>query len=98
MTITDLAHKCNKSISYVSNIVNGGHAMSLNALILIADALGVEFSELFAPPAKYYEIAIEELKKHYERTKEQEAESECLLASLRRSMPDDVWERHMGQI
>lgn len=47
MDCASLAEKMGKSPQYVNNVLNKRKDMSLNALIGIADALGVEFGDLF---------------------------------------------------
>jgi transcriptional regulator with XRE-family HTH domain len=51
LTLNDIAEKTGKKVQYISNIVNGRVAMSLNSLIMMADVLDVEFADLFARDA-----------------------------------------------
>lgn len=43
----DVAEKTGKRAQYISGIVNGGKPLSLNTLLMVADALDVEFADLF---------------------------------------------------
>lgn len=81
-----LAEKLGKKSSYISSVCSAGRAMSLNALSLIAEGLGVEFAELFetthtkASPA---DKGVKELQK-------------LLMAEL--AFPDDFSERHFARM
>lgn len=92
ISVSQLAKMCDKSPQYISDVVNGGKSMSLNSLILVAEKLGVEFGELFTPPNRYYDIALSELKKQYNYSIRTGQNPERILASLKKSMPPEMWE------
>ncbi len=63
MTGKDLAQKMGVKSSYLYNVIGNAKGMSLNALVNIAETLGVEFSELFIPPTQKHNGALDSLKR-----------------------------------
>lgn len=47
LTNRDIADMTGKKPQYISGVINGGTPMSLNTLLMVANALDVEFADLF---------------------------------------------------
>lgn len=101
MTCTEIAHVTNKKIQYINGVINGGKPMSLNSLALVAEALGVEFGDLFERSSQSKKAETELFNLFYREVAFPSDGSYIfgarVLESIHNSLSDAEWENFMGR-